>query len=364
MNALLAYESKRAYVFQDYFWKPDYYPWQPADWPWPRTPLNALISGPVSGGLWDPGDPAPRSIGEDWFEVVCPVSERRVLNTSDIKPAVQWSQGDEIFEHWKKILLDAPERCIHVVAAPESVDRFAQTFDLWLWGTPRILPLWERFKKSPISRLLETSPLINSAIARNEYLFYPRGPRTLKTISRNPYDRMMAMHIRRGDYKDACIGLATWNSSYYSWNLLPELPDHFDPPPGGSWGYNTPENTEKFMEHCWPTFEAILQKLRVSREEYIKASPAGTEIDIMYILTNDASSWIDELKVELEKDGYTTIVTSRDLVLDQEQIGVNMAIDMDISRRAAVFIGNGVRIFVSFSRSRVDNPRSVVLVHE
>ena len=80
----------------------------------------------------------------------------------------------------------------------------------------------------------------------------------------------------------------------------------------------------------------------MSREEYIKASPEGTEIDIMYILTNDASGWIDELKVELMKEGYNTVVTSRDLVFDQEQIGVNMAIDMDISRRAAVFIGNGV----------------------
>jgi len=342
MNALLAYESDRAYVFQDYVWKTDYYPWQPVTPPWPRTPLNAIIAGPVAGGLWGPGDPAPRSISERWFDVVCPKSERLVLNTKDIKPAVQWENGDVIFDHWKRILREAPERCIEVIPAPSEVDGFPQTFDLWLWGTTRVLTLWEKFSASPISRLLETSPLVNSAIDRNEYLFYPRGPRTKDPVTRNPYERMMAVHVRRGDYKDACVGLATWNSTYYSWNLLPALPDHFEPPPGGSWGYNTPENTEKYLEHCWPTPEALLQKIHTAREEYIAASSPGTVLDIMYILTNQAGDWLDELKRELQKDGYNTIVTSRDLVLDQDQIGVNMAIDMDISRRAAVFIGNGV----------------------
>jgi hypothetical protein len=88
-----------------------------------------------------------------------------------------------------------------------------------------------------------------------------------------------------------------------------------------------------------------LQKIDTARKEYIAASSPGTVLDIMYILTNQAGDWLDELKRDLQKDGYNTIVTSRDLVLDQEQIGVNMAIDMDISRRAAVFIGNGVSVF-------------------
>jgi hypothetical protein len=334
MNALLAYESERAYVFQDLYWRPNHYPWKTPGWPLPRTPLNALVAGPVSGGLWDPGDPAPRSINEDWFDVVCPVNERRILNTTDIKPTVNLEQGDVIFDHWKKILKDAPELCIEIISTPPEADAFSQVFDLWLWGTTRILSLWDKFRSSPISRLLETSPLVNSAVARNEYLFYPRGPRSAK--ARNPYERMMAIHIRRGDYKDACPRLAEANSTYYSWNLLPFLPDHFDPHAYGS------ERVKKYEEHCMPTFDAILKKIRVSRDEYLEASPAGTSLDIMYILTIDASGWADELKEGLRKDGYHTIVMSTDFVLDQEQIGVNMAIDMEISRRAAVFIGNGV----------------------
>src|ERR1700721_104891 len=55
----LAYESNRAYVFQNYFWEPKHYSWRftyiPFFTQWPTTPLNALISGPTAGGPWDPG---------------------------------------------------------------------------------------------------------------------------------------------------------------------------------------------------------------------------------------------------------------------------------------------------------------------
>jgi hypothetical protein len=153
----------------------------------------------------------------------------------------------------------------------------------------------------------------------------------------------MAMHIRRGDFKQACIDLATWNSTYYSWNLLPSLPDHFEPPEGGSWGYNTPENTEKYMEHCLPTFDAIVEKVREAKADFASASQGKVRIlDVMYILTNDDSDWLRRLKTALKADGWHTIVTTKDLMLDLEQTGVNMAVDMDIARKAAVFIGNGV----------------------
>ncbi|KAJ3997930.1 hypothetical protein F5050DRAFT_1874178 [Lentinula boryana] len=350
MNSYLAYESKRAYVFQDYVWKPEYYSWPQSEayaWP-PHTPLNAIISGPTAGGLWGPGDDAPRSVSEKWFDVVCPHNERRIINTREVKPDIEWLMGNEIFEAWRKVLLEAPERCVEIVSADE--DNFPQTFDLWLWGSYRVLPLWKQFSQSPISRLLASSPVVRSAVDRNEYLFLPHGPRPAHPASYNPYDRMLAMHVRRGDYKDACVGLATWNSTYYSWNLLESLPDHFEPPPGGSWGWNTPENTEKYMEHCLPTFDAIVKKVKDSKEDYIRAGLSKGEqrtLDVLYLLTNEESEWLDQLKDTLQNDGWHTIKTSRDLTLDQEQTDVNMAVDMDIARKAAVFIGNGWSSFTS-----------------
>lgn len=97
------------------------------------------------------------------------------------------------------------------------------------------------------------------------------------------------------------------------------------------------------MEHCLPTFEALVQKVRDSRADYIQASMGAPRLlDVMYLLTNEGKEWLDQLKAELRKDGWHTIATSKDLQLDQEQVDVSMAIDMDIARRAAVFIGNGV----------------------
>lgn len=350
MNSYLAYKSGRAYVFQDYVWKVEYYPWPQRKfrtWP-PHTPLNALISGPTAGGPWGDGDDAPRSVSEDWFDIVCPPNERRIINTRDVKPAIMWDDGKKIFSTWEKLLLEAPERCIEIQPADRSEDNFPQVFDLFLWGTDRILSMWEEFRDSPVSQLLETSPIVNAAIARNEYLFVPRGG--MKSPGpRNPYDRMLAIHIRRGDFKEACLGLATWNSTFYSWNLLPFLPDKFVPPPGGSWGKNTEENIAVYMERCLPTFDAIVQKIRDSRHDYIKAAKGGEKrtLDTLYILTNDDSEWLQQLKSALKGEGWNLVVTSKDLVLDAEGVDTGMAVDMDIARRAAVFIGNGVSVLCS-----------------
>ena len=61
-------------------------------------------------------------------------------------------------------------------------------------------------------------------------------------------------------------------------------------------------------------------------------------------MTNAKKDWLDEFKKSLADAGWLKVVTSKDLVFDDDQTGVNMAIDMDIGRRAAVFIGNGVRL--------------------
>ena len=90
----------------------------------------------------------------------------------------------------------------------------------------------------------------------------------------------------------------------------------------------------------------ILNKIQKSREEYIQAASPGEHrvLDVIFLLTNDATSWVDELKEKLEGLGWYTVVTTKDLELDQEQKDVNLAVDMDFARRAAVFIGNGVSL--------------------
>ena len=353
MNTWLAYKSKRAYVFQDHIWHLEHYPWPNRKNPEsrPRTPLNALMAGPPAGGFWDPDDKAPRSISEHWFNTVCPESERRIIFTGDVKPAVFWEPGDVIFKHWERLLTDAPERCIEVQPSPNGNDSTPQTFDLWLWGSTRVLPLWDGFRTSPVSRLLGPSAIVKAAIDRNTHLFLPSRNLWLPFLApRDPYKRMLAIHLRRGDYKDHCQHLAKYNATFHGWNLLPSLPDKFIHPKFDESGGNTPESDAHYLNHCYPEHDAILDKIQKSREEYIRAAAShgdrGRVLDIIFLLTNDATGWVDELKMKLTESGWRTIVTTKDLELDQEQKDVGLVVDMEFAIKAAVFIGNGVSLFL------------------
>ena len=374
MNTLLAYKSKRSYVFQDHVWMLEHYPWPKEKYreARPRTPLPALLSGPSAGGLWDSGDDAPRSVSEHWFNIVCPQSERRIIFTGDVKPAIYWEEGDVIFQHWQKLLTDAPERCIEIQASNTKNDGTPQTFDLWLWGSTRVLSLWDEFSDSPVSRLLAPSPIVKAAVDRNEYLFLPRGPRPTHRAPRDPYERMLAIHLRRGDFVTHCLSLANWNSTFYSWNLLPFLPDKFvhPSPEGYEPGKNTPEAIAHYQKHCYPDQDFILDKIHQSREDYLRAARHGEHraLDVIFLLTNDATEWIEELKTMLRRSGWHTVVATKDLELDQEQKDVNLAVDMDFGRKAAVFIGNGVSLFFCVSCPPEYTPTDcrfpVVLVYE
>lgn len=85
----------------------------------------------------------------------------------------------------------------------------------------------------------------------------------------------------------------------------------------------------------------LVEKVHKSRREYVRAGH-GRTLDVIYILTNDQSEWLTELKARLKGEGWSTLVTTADLILDAEGIEVGMAVDMEIARKAAVFIGNGV----------------------
>ncbi|KAK7039096.1 hypothetical protein VNI00_010269 [Paramarasmius palmivorus] len=327
MNAHLAYASQRAYVFQDYLWAVNHYRWPKEKWleSEPSTPLNAIIAGPTAGGVWGTGDPAPRSVSASWFDIVCP--ERRIINTREIKPNISSAPGNEVFDAWKNVLLKAPERCIEIQSPPIREDTRPQTFDEHLWfNATRLESLWELFINSPTSRLLQPSPLVLSAVYKNEYLFLPPSPRIQKS-SPTPWDRMMAIHLRKGDFEDHCVGLWTVKMPWYGWNGLGFLPDRQTPNIG----------LEDHMKRCWPSVDDIVDKEKNGR---------GAVLDVMYLLTNDHSGFADEIINALGEEGWL-IRTTKDLMLDQEQTDVSMAVDMEIASKASVFIGNGWSSFTS-----------------
>ncbi|TEB34201.1 hypothetical protein FA13DRAFT_1707769 [Coprinellus micaceus] len=353
MLTYLAYKSQRGYVFQDYVWKQDYYPWEESKaWELPsRTPLPALISGPTAGGPWEVGDSAPRAIHQKWWDVVCPKDKIKVIWTHEVKRKYElhWvKSGKQIFDVWNKILLDDEAQCIEVIAPQRDVEDFGQVFDLWLWGTDRILDIWEEFRDSAVSRLLGTSAIVQRCVDRNLELF-----RTPQTYKHDPFSRVFAVHVRRGDYIQACSNLANYNSTFYSWNLLPYLPDRFGPLPGGEPGKNTPENTKEYFKHCLPEKEAIIQKINDARDEWEK-EVFGSHLkgqhflNVLYILTNAKSAWLDDFIHQLQNSHGWKIITSHDIVFgDSQEKDVGMAVDMDLARRSAMFMGNGWSSFTS-----------------
>jgi hypothetical protein len=118
-------------VFQDYVWKPEYYPWRIPTWPHPRTPLSALIAGPTSGGSWPEGDDTPRSVSEEWFDTVCPQEDTEVIDVDLAKEPIRDADGKYVLEHWLRLLNESPKRCVEIVGEVSKKDHFPQTFDLW-----------------------------------------------------------------------------------------------------------------------------------------------------------------------------------------------------------------------------------------
>jgi hypothetical protein len=89
------------------------------------------------------------------------------------------------------------------------------------------------------------------------------------------------------------------------------------------------------MQHCLPTVEQIVEKLRTVRAE-------NPGLHRVYVLTNAWGWWLNRLKGALQKDGWEDLKSSLDIQLDAAQVHVAMAVDMAIAEKAEVFVGNGV----------------------
>lgn len=97
-----------------------------------------------------------------------------------------------------------------------------------------------------------------------------------------------------------------------------------------------------YVERCYPSVEQIVEKVKRVRME------ATHPLRYLYIMTNGATSWVEELKSALAKDiGWDHIGSSRDLKMTWEQKFVAQALDMYVAQRAQVFLGNGVSGFLS-----------------
>ncbi|KAJ1302996.1 hypothetical protein OPQ81_011199 [Rhizoctonia solani] len=344
MNTILAYETDRAPVFSPF-----------EAWAHPPRedttangqrrvlviPYNALLSGPTSGMSWGPGDQHPRAVSQNFWEVVCPASERRIVDADEVMKQVgRESDGIRMLTEWTKLIRGMPERCVEI--------KGTQTFDFFLFGSSRILSLWDTFRNHPTVRLLEDSDVVKNAVSHNmgklQTISGAQRPFILK--SAGVIEGLLGIHLRRGDFlgekgKDNghCLHLAKWASTYTAWNQLPQLRDkHVDPPRDGvEWGHYTPEIKEYYFKHCLPTPEQIGSRIRDILEE------TRARISHIFIASDAEDEFLTELRRVLAMNGWgpNRVTTSKDLELNWQATSVNNVVDMAILSRAELFIGNG-----------------------
>lgn len=188
------------------------------------------------------------------------------------------------------------------------------------------------------------SSLVELAFDTNRELFLPSTtlkpylsslPSTLHQSERYaPIPGLLALHIRRGDFVRHCKRLAGWEAHLSGYNGFPSLPDHELRPANMA----ALSSDELYRLRCFPGIDEIVKKI-----EDVRSTEASRGLSNIYIMTNAPSAWILDLKVALLKAGeWENVVSSRDLLVNQEQEYVKQAVDMLIGQRAQVFIGNGV----------------------
>lgn len=105
-------------------------------------------------------------------------------------------------------------------------------------GGQGILDIWPSLSQSPILTQFTWSPLVTSAVERNFVAL--SDPHSSSDFSPSPssptdtYPALLAVHIRRGDYKRHCARLAKWGVHFHGFNAFEDLPDPWIPITGAS----------------------------------------------------------------------------------------------------------------------------------
>ncbi|KAL7284994.1 hypothetical protein ACG7TL_000083 [Trametes sanguinea] len=342
LNAYMAYKSNRSFVFANYTWNDNgskYSEYNGKKIP-SLIPYSALIRGPIVGGPYPRGDHTPLSVHRDYFDHVCP--QKTTFIREDISEIIDYkNSAKEIVDGWQHKLERVDEPCVQT--APNS----GQIFNFDVFGDPKaMLDIWPELSDSPILTHFGWSPLVELAFDNNRDLFFTSGspwsyltdrPFTTNADRYSAIPGLMAIHVRRGDFEGHCMHLASFSSQYNAFNSFPDMVDPFVPPPRDRWEAHQEEHRAIYREHCYPSIEQIVRRVR-----QIRRTPAARGLKKLYIMTNGDKQFISDLRAALWRDqDWEAITSSRDLVFNWEQKYVAQAVDMLVGQRAQVFIGNG-----------------------
>ncbi|KAF5321801.1 hypothetical protein D9619_000051 [Psilocybe cf. subviscida] len=342
-----------------------------------------------------------RPVPAEFFESACPPSLRveieylwdssevgSVDDTRSYPPAN--ASGIDIREWWERRLQDEDVRDARCVVIRESERRIFD--DKPLRSSICGDPVTKHHSPTP----LDAHPTISPSLSTSQPSEYPQA-----TTDDNTITGLLAVHLRRGDYKHHCVYLSEKNFDYQGINRLPGIPDTFNTPheqapfvTASSFSPRrrsssqtrleaTQVKLDHYFQHCLPTIPQIVQRLHDIRDEYqsthfhnsssLPGSYRAYALRDVYVLTNGWPSFAQDLRAQLLADGWESVVGTPDMGsedspeaahdelslrvdrgfisrlmskiwhhgLSREEKGVSVAIDMAIAQQAEVFVGNG-----------------------
>ena len=135
----------------------------------------------------------------------------------------------------------------------------------------------------------------------------------MKAVSLSGFSHFCSEWITRTLTPD-CQWVSTF-ASFEGWNRLPFLADPWSPP-------QAPDARKTYaLNRCWIDIPAVLSRLEALRKQHSELL-----LDRVFLSTNAQPDWIAELKGVLTKNGWKTIVSTRDLHLNWQENGVENAI--------------------------------------
>ncbi|KAH8092224.1 hypothetical protein BXZ70DRAFT_1010919 [Cristinia sonorae] len=309
LDAYLAHKAGMAFVFDNYTWSrhgPEYSRYNTNLIP-SRIPLSVLIAGPIVGGSFPNGDVSPRSVREEYFRQVCPNPAK--IKGKEVTDQYVWGSTTILVEKWLEKFASVNNRCI------EIVEGSGEPFTFWTFGTTNVLDIWPDLVKSP---------MLTAFVGRiSELEMYPY----------TTFPGLLVLQVRRGDFDKHCNFLFKYKANWHGLNKFPQFPDQFTP----AQGEPTASSRAEHMKRCYPTPKQI-----AARVQEILQTDAGKSLDNVYIMTNGKKDFIAEVKEEVGRlRNWKFLRSSRDIVVDHEQVYVKQAIDMLIGLRSDVIIGNG-----------------------
>ncbi|KAL0956710.1 hypothetical protein HGRIS_002832 [Hohenbuehelia grisea] len=301
----LALSASRTYVYQPLVWRPRGEK--------STVPLSAFLRGPIEG-----------SISEAAFDSVCPPGQVTHITLGTVGFQDLWNHA--------KNSLSRDDRCIYVD------DHILN----WRYlASPAIHDIWPSFNQYLHDHFAWSNPVLKIVRRTQAKLRLRPGPHSLHG---EPY---MALHFRRGDFEEHCQVLANDRMGFTTWSTLPLLSDSIQPP-----ALNT-ANISSVTEHCYPTLERLLAIIDAQ-------AIARPHLRTLHVLHD--GTWDHPLvywqKLQLERALRDTsraraagwpenkplairVVHSGMLQLAWGEGDMAVAADVEIARRADVFIGNG-----------------------